>query len=278
MLPPKGVEIPTFSSSEPSAEGYDAIFVLGGGLLPKGEVPPWVVRRLEGALQLHQNSKRRSGKQRGTPIVLLGAGTPHKPPVITPDGLVLHEATAYAEYLLQREVNALDLYKECQSYDTVGNAYFSLTMHAMPACWRRLAIVTSEFHIYRTEAVFSSTYELAEKSFALSRQIKPQREETIEASIASNGVEHPNNGHEPLKFDLTFFPVSDEDLFSSEVLEARAIKEREAVQRWRKDVASFRSLADMHAWLYATHLCYSVSRQHEFGLISDLDSKLAATY
>lgn len=32
-------------------------------------------------------------------------------------------------------------------------------------------------------------------------------------------------------------------------------------QTWERDTASFKSLADLHAWLHATHLCYSVSRQ-----------------
>jgi hypothetical protein len=43
-------------------------------------------------------------------------------------------------------------------------------------------------------------------------------------------------------------------------------------------MATIASLADFHAWMYATHLCYSVARQHEFGREKDLDPKLAATY
>ena len=33
------------------------------------------------------------------------------------------------------------------------------------------------------------------------------------------------------------------------------------VQSWERDTAEIKSLAEMHAWLHATHLCYSVSRQ-----------------
>ena len=69
-------------------------------------------------------------------MVLLGAGTPHKPPVIGAGGYVLHESTAYADFLLQRGIPAGDLLKEAQSYDTIGNAYFSLLQHALPAGWR----------------------------------------------------------------------------------------------------------------------------------------------
>ena len=72
--------------------------------------------------------------------------------------------------------------------------------------------------------------------------------------------------------------VSDEGIFADGVLEARAAKEAAAVATWQRNTGGMASLADLHAWLYATHLCYSVSRQHEFGREQDLDPKLAATY
>lgn len=237
---------------------YDAILVLGGGLLPDGGIPPWVIRRLDGALELHNSSMNAGNNTTRVPILLLGAGTPHKLPVINPQGYVLHEATAYAEYLIEKGVHPRDLYKETQSYDTVGNAYFSLTIHAIPASWYRLAIVTSAFHMPRTEAIFRTTYQLAEKTF--------------------NSTNMETASRSTMKFDLSFHPASDEGIFSAEVLEARAIKEQAAIQRWNVDTSSFRTLTDMHRWFYATHLCYSVSRQNEFGVKDDLDPRLAATY
>lgn len=40
-----------------------------------------------------------------------------------------------------------------------------------------------------------------------------------------------------------------------------------------------RTLTEIHAWLFDTHLCYSVSRQGEFGKTAvEMDPKLAATY
>lgn len=72
--------------------------------------------------------------------------------------------------------------------------------------------------------------------------------------------------------------VSDEGIFPADVLAARAEKEAAAVDTWRRNTAGMASLADLHSWLFATHLCYSVSRQHEFGRTRELDPKLAATY
>ncbi|KAI7843322.1 hypothetical protein COHA_003022 [Chlorella ohadii] len=249
---------------------YDAIMMLGGGLLPGGGLPEWVVRRLEGCLHLYREQaaatapglqddaasvlagaavagaaaeqeleeeqlrrqaqpwapERPSG---ACPIVLLGAGTPHKPPVIDEAGFVLHESTAYAAYLMRRGVPAGDLLKECQSYDTVGNGFFSLFMHALPANWR-YGLAGQQLH------------------------------------------------GDPRWFRLDYRPVSDAGIFDSDVLEARKVKEAAAVAAWQRNTANIRTLADLHSWLYATHLCYSVSRQHEFGRERGLDPKLAATY
>lgn len=223
---------------------YDAILVLGGGLLPHGGLPPWVIRRLQGAQHIY------SQQEKPTPIVLLGAGTPHKRPVLDAAGFVLHESTAYARYLLDHGVPASLLLKETSSYDTVGNGYFSLTMHAVPAGWRRLSIVTSAFHMPRTQAIFDSCYEIAATDLLKS----------------------------PGAFHLDYHPVSDEGLFDAEVVAARAEKEAAAVVAWKENVAKLPTLAALHSWLFATHLCYSVSRQHEFGVKDDLNPKLAATY
>lgn len=123
-------------------------------------------------------------------------------------------------------------------------------MHCARLRRRRLAVVTSDFHMPRTAATFDFCYRLAGQQLY----------------------------DDPGWFDLQYLPVSDEGLFSPEVLVARAAKEAAAVETWKANTARLRSLADLHAWLFSTHLCYSVSRQHEFAKAADLDPRLAATY
>lgn len=118
--------------------------------------------------------------------------------------------------------------------------------------------MTSDFHMLRTRAIFDTTYNLA-----------PPR------TIATNGS--TSTSTKP-RFELSYHPVSDIGLFEDQLIGARTAKEVAAVERWHKDSGRFKSLADLHQWLFATHLCYSVSRQHEFGVKDDLDPKLAATY
>lgn len=52
-------------------------------------------------LQLQDDGKmtRHAADSPSTPIVCLGGGTPHKPPVLQPSGFVLHEGTELADYL-----------------------------------------------------------------------------------------------------------------------------------------------------------------------------------
>jgi hypothetical protein len=47
------------------------------------------------------------------------------------------------------------------SYDPIGNAYFSLVIHVPPRRFERLLVVTSEFHIRRTDTLFRWIYGLA---------------------------------------------------------------------------------------------------------------------
>ena len=74
---------------------------------------------------------------RDIPILCSGGGTPHVPAVLGPTGHVIHESTAYAHYLAtERDVPASCILKETSSYDTIGNAYFSIKTHVVPAGWR----------------------------------------------------------------------------------------------------------------------------------------------
>lgn len=286
---------PYIHPTNPIPTDYDAIFVLGGGLTSSGGLPPWVTRRLDAAAHIYSlqqplstssspfssyqstpRTKLHPNGQSKPPITLLGAGTPHKPPVIRQEtNHILHESTAYADYLIKHHsISPTDLLKESASYDTVGNAYFSLTMHAIPAGWSKLAIVTSEFHMLRTRATFDFVYNLAVDQGLLLMCRNEGKERN------SDGISTDDNGHKKvLQLELEYHAVSDQGLFDQEILQARSIKETAAVDTWHNNMKSIKTMKQLHAWIFATHLCYSASRQDEFGPgREDLDPKLAATY
>lgn len=82
------------------------------------------------------------------------------------------------------------------------------------------------------------------------------------------------------RFQLSYWPVSDEGIFEPHILQARVDKEAGSARTWKRALQqhNISSLRDLHAWLHATHLCYSVSRQHEFGQPTELSPELAASY
>jgi hypothetical protein len=82
----------------------------------------------------------------------------------------------------------------------------------------------------------------------------------------------------PRRFTFWFASSSDEGLWDEGVLAARAAKEAAAVGAWRDASASFKRMSDIHAWLYATHQCYSVNRQHEAHKATITDPRLLASY
>lgn len=225
-------------------EPLDAVIMLAGGLLPDGGLPEWVTRRLDTAYDIHLLQQRRC------PILMLGAGTPHKPDVIDPTGHVLHESTSCAAYLMSKGADPRSLLKETSSYDTVGNAYFSLAIHAIPASWRRVAVVTSAFHMPRSRALFDVIWRLGGRSVY---------------------------GDES-RFEQVYVSSSDDGVFDDHVYRVRLEKEAKALASWKRTSSQFSGLADFHEWLYEDHLCYAVPKQHLFGQRTIQDEKLLASY
>ena len=122
---------------------FDAVLIPGGGLTDSGELPPYAIARLDRALA-HSAAY----------FIPLSAGTPHRPPPLDARGYPIYEAMPAARYLREHGIPERRILAETFSYDTIGNAFFTRTVHADPRGLRRLHVITSEFHMARTEAIF----------------------------------------------------------------------------------------------------------------------------
>ena len=129
---------------------YNAVLIPGGGIKQGNDVPLWVKKRLDRAIEIHQDEY----------IITLSAGTTHKPLPLDRDGFPVFESTAGAKYLIKKGVNPRQILCETCSYDTIGNAYFSKVIHVDPRGFRKLLIITSAFHMPRTRAIFEWVYGL----------------------------------------------------------------------------------------------------------------------
>jgi hypothetical protein len=152
-------------------------------------------------------------------FVPLSAGTPYRPPP------PVFEARAGADYLVARGVDPRRILIEESSYDTLGNAFFSLVLHAIPRGFGRVLAITSEFHMPRLEAVFRWVYGLG----------TPACEVDFEA-VADAGLDR-------------------------EALRARAEKERASLAAFELLRARIATLEELHRYLFTEHGVYSAVRK-----------------
>ena len=195
----------------------DIIIVLAGGLDEKGKLHEWVIRRLKRAIELHKIYE--------VPILCCGGGTYHKPPFTNTSGFVVHESTECVNYLLQNGIEKDNIYREWSSYDTIANAFFSLTTHI----WcknniKGVGIVTSEFHMERTKSIFEWIYNL--------------------------------KSNMDKKYDLYNYSVSDFGL-GEDMLKCRNERERDSLTNILKLKERIHTIDDFSKWLYTEHNAYN---------------------
>jgi hypothetical protein len=196
---------------------FDAVVIPGGGVRNGGVLPPGVAVRFDRAIEIA-----------GAAFLMpLSAGTPYRPPPLDERGIPITEARAGAAYLMARGVPAERILVEESSYDTLGNAYFSRVIHAIPRGFAKLLVITSAFHMPRVEAVFRWVY-------------------ALDGPGPRCGVDFdsaPNVGIDP------------------GALAARIEKEGAGLAAFEPLRARMHSLADLHAYVFAEHGVYAAERR-----------------
>lgn len=193
----------------------DAILIAGGGLTADGQLPPWTIARLEAALDHYQP---------GTLLLALSGGTVHKPPPTQEEGFPLFESRVAAQYLLENDIPQQEIITEISSYDTIGNAYFSRTIHIEPARLQTLLIITSQFHMDRLQVAFDWVY-----------QLRPL----------------------PYPFQLTFLSTPNRGL-DPIALQARQDKEAKSKKDLQEIIEEIDTIKKFHHWLFTQHAAYAV--------------------
>lgn len=197
---------------KPETVAYDAILIAGGGVRDGGELPPWIRRRFDRAMELHS----------GEHLIALSGGTVHRPPPLDSAGFPILESIAGARYLMKRGVLASKILVETSSYDTIGNALFARLIHTDPRGFRRILMITSEFHMERTVEIFRWV-------FAAS----------------------PDHG-----YDLHFEATENTGIAAAD-LEARRPQEQSRISDLQPLKERLRTLPDIHQWLFTEHAAYA---------------------
>lgn len=207
----------------------DVIIVLSGGI--KGNSPHlWVTRRLKKAIELYNNNNK-------IPIICSSGGTSHKPPLLDKDNYVIFESKVCANYLIQQNIPTDKIFQEWSSYDTIGNAYFVLMNHIIPNKWTNIAVITSEFHMERSKAIFDWVF----------------------------GLELYDSSIQKVKYNLQYHTVSDMG-FDQSVISSRVIKEKQSLDNIKILSQQITTMKQFYSWLFTQHSLYnntSINHQEE---------------
>ena len=168
----------------------------------------------------------------------MSGGTVHKPPPLNENGYPIFESRAAAEYLVQQGLDPAQLLTEISSYDTIGNAYFSRLLFAEPIKMQQLLVITSDFHLPRTQAAFEWIYGLS--------------------PLAVN-------------YQLDFESVPDRG-FPPKTLKARIAREKKSLEKMRETQLGITTLDAFQSWFYSQHTAYAVTSQPDKAVGDVLES------
>jgi len=210
------------------ANHYDAVLIPGGGFTAAGALHDAVCARLLRALE-----------EPGEPALIpLSRGTVHKPPPVDNAGFPVTEAGAAASFLIRQGCKPRRIATETCSLDTIGNAYFARVVHTEPAGYRRLLVVTSEFHLPRAQCIFEHIF----------------------------GIDAPAQ-----PYQLHFAGTPDTG-YRAEALAARRLREEQSLATWRQSLQRLPSLAALHRWLFTQHTAYATGKESDSTTGPDLQT------
>lgn len=202
---------------------YDCIVIPGGGLDSNGSPAPWVIARLDRALEMAASTNY---------FLVLSRGTTHRSPVLDKNGFPIDEASASAAYLIEHHIPANRILVENWSLDTIGNAYFARQCILEPMKLHRLAVITNEFHMARTKLIFNWICSLTYSS-----------DERCE------------------KFHMDYFTVQNQDM-TDEQLIARIDKERLACEDVKTKIEGMTTVSEVARFLFVDHGAYQAKSLH----------------
>lgn len=195
---------------------FDAVIILGGGVLDDGSLPIWVLRRIKKALDFKDKTKY---------FITSSAYTINKKPIINKMGFPVNESVKMGELLVKAGIDKSRILTERWSHDTIGNAYFTRLIHVDQLNLKKLLIITSEFHMPRSQAIFEWIYGL-NNSF-----LKP--------------------------YKLYFESVSDKKI-NSKIINPRVEKEQISLQKLFETKKDITNLKKLHQWLFRKHGAYTL--------------------
>lgn len=225
----------TYNNNSIYKEKYsniDGIFVLAGGIKEDGKCHDFVKDRLNIAYEIHKSNNK--------PIFCLGGGSYHITPILNKSGFTIHETTSCSEYLISLGVKPNFIYKEWGSYDTIANGFFAFTNFILPLNLKNIILITSEFHMERSNLIFEWQNQIFNKDINI-----------IYISSSNNNL-------------------------NKDILESRKEREKNSISNLKNFLISkINTLELFHKWFYTEHKAYCSNSEldRKFNQIDELIKK-----
>ena len=219
----------TVNARRRPTEALDAILVCGGGQTETGP-PPHVLSRIAEAAAMYHAAP----EDRKPMVIMLSKGTPHKHAPYDARGIEITEAAMSANVLTNNySIPAEAILEEGLSLETIGNAFFARIIHTDPLGLRRLAIVTSAWHMPRVRAVFEHVYSLP------------------------SGAQTGTSPGYSLSYIETANDLPEDVLAIRSADESKKVSRYSAGSKWRLATLSMREL---HSWMFHENMAYATAR------------------
>eukprot|EP00188_Purpureofilum_apyrenoidigerum_P000808 Plantae.Rhodophyta-Purpureofilum_apyrenoidigerum.ctg13995.p1 GENE.Plantae.Rhodophyta-Purpureofilum_apyrenoidigerum.ctg13995~~Plantae.Rhodophyta-Purpureofilum_apyrenoidigerum.ctg13995.p1 ORF type:complete len:222 (-),score=33.80 Plantae.Rhodophyta-Purpureofilum_apyrenoidigerum.ctg13995:289-954(-) len=201
---------------EQSDAPFDAVIIPGGGLDETGAPHPFVKSRLRAALEVSPRPRW---------FITLSRGTTHRGPPLDVNGRPVDEATASAKFLVNGGIQPDCILQDTWSLDTIGNAYFSRFLLTDRLGLKNLLVVTSNFHMPRSKAIFDWIY-----------------------------------GFQPTTATVSYLTVQDDDCMEPDVLQARKEKESKSLETFLINSRRMTTQESAAHFLFVEHGAYSTEQ------------------
>jgi hypothetical protein len=136
---------------------------------------------------------------------------------------------------LKAQFEISHVYVETTSYDTIGNAVYNRTTHTDIIDWRRLLIVTNEFHMERTRTIFDWIFGFPPTS----------------TGSSSSGK---------MKYDLYYLSSPTVGLTKEAVGARRHREAQSATTLGQALIPKYKSLPEVYQFLTESHSLYTASK------------------
>lgn len=125
---------------------HETIVVLAGGINRDGTLSLTSQERTDAAVELFKSGD--------APIILFSGSWSF----VFPNPPETLEAEGMKRYAISQGIPEESILTDLKSKDTLGNAYFCKIDFAKPRNWKKIIVVTSDFHIKRTKYLFDKIF------------------------------------------------------------------------------------------------------------------------